>query len=215
MVATCSCLLAGCGSNDVHTDTVKTETVTNYATLYVTNTVVLTNTIVVTNEIVKEVSADIPKDYVDGYNILQKMQNATAVNLDQALFQMSDVKVSYFLDTAIKKLPIEDEVKAKFELTLRKYGITINPESQNVILVAIDGIDDETPSLCYSMRFEVYQPSWVFRNGICHQQVVRVWAKNGKYGTVGKVNANETLLNEIEKGAEVFANDYLSANPKK
>ena len=33
-------------------------------------------------------------------------------------------------------------------------------------------------------------------------------------GYAGKLKANEAILETVEKQAEQFANDYLSANPK-
>ena len=42
----------------------------------------------------------------------------------------------------------------------------------------------------------------------------RAYCRNGVREYAGKVNANEKLLTNVEKRAEIFANDFLSANPK-
>lgn len=199
----------GCDSKEGKSTTVITNTVTNYATSYVTNSV--------TNEVVKEVSvpAEIPKEYTDSFNIYQKMSNATFVGPDQALFQMNDVKISFYLDEAVKSTVLEDQIQAKFELTLRKNGITLNPNSQNTLSVTINGLyNSEGTILTYTIVPELFERQWIFRNGVCHTEVVRVWSKGGQFGTVGKMKANDALQDEIEKTAEVFANDFLSANPK-
>lgn len=47
------------------------------------------------------------------------------------------------------------------------------------------------------------------------QQVVfgRIWT-SGAFGTVGKDNLRETIIDDFKVHAEKFANDYLAANPR-
>lgn len=206
-------VLTGCGSKEAPSITTITNTVTNFTTSYVTNSI--TNDVI--KEVVKEVQvpANIPKEYVDGYNLSQRLVNATYVNSDQALYQMKDVKVAYDFSEGIKQTVLEDEVKAKFELTLRKNNVPLNPASKNTVSLSIHGFyNTEGTLLCYSIELGVIEMQWTFRNGECHQSYVTVWTKGNSFGTVGKAKANEALLDTIQKCSEVFANDFLSANPK-
>ena len=199
-------------------DSKAAKTVTNYVTNNVST--------IVTNEIIKEVPkevekivnvpAEIPPEYIVAKNLYDKMTNVTVVNLDQVLFNMKDVRVHCSLDNAVQQVISEDEVKAKFELALRRNNVPINPNSPNAVNFSIEGFFDVTTGalLCYSINTSVYENQWVFRNGNCRMAPVIIWTKGNSYGTVGKSKANEALLNEVEKRAEIFANDFLSANPK-
>jgi hypothetical protein len=129
---------------------------------------------------------------------------------------MDDIKVNYHIDDEISQTIILDEVKARFELALRKNGIIINPDSKNRLNVIINGFLDQSKALmCWSIKYEVFENQFVCRNGVWHMENVAVWNKSGKYGTVGVLKANDGILDNVEKGAEIFANDFLTANPKK
>ncbi len=187
---------------------------------------IVTNTVVnlVTNEVVKEVPkevekivkvpAEIPEGYVSAMNLVQRLTNATYIAPDQMLFKMKDVRAVYFLDDAVTQVMTVDEVKAKFELTLRRNNVPLNPNSLNVVRLSISGFTTIQNTLCYSINCYFDDQQWVFRAGEWHQATVRVWTKSNSFGTVGKSKANEALLKEVEKGAEIFANDFLSSNPK-
>jgi hypothetical protein len=208
---TCAIIfLGGCGSKDNSSVKFITNTVTNFITRYVTNTDIIN----FTNEV--PVPAAIPQTYIDGDTFLKWVRNVPILTSDdQALFAMDDVKVLYILDNTIKQTILEDDVKAKFELTLRKNGVPINPDSRNTVFVGLTGFYDETGMLlCYNYNVSVSESQLIFRNGEGRRGMVTVWQRGGSHGTVGKVKANEALLRVVEKSAEVFANDYLSANPK-
>ena len=210
-------ILTGCGSNAVPTQTVKTEIITNYSTLYLTNVVVLTNTIIFTNAVVKDMPEwAIPKDYVNAQSLFEQMTNATLVSEAQSLFKMQAVHVDYGFSQTAKDALSTDTIKAKFELTLRNNGVPMNPNAQDTLLVEIDAFydDDRENVLCFSIHYELSSLQWIERNGEWHRGIVTVWTK-GSYGTVGKLKASDALEQTITKGAEVFANDYLNANPKK
>jgi hypothetical protein len=192
----------------------------------VTNTVTSSVTNTLTNEVLKEVPkyvrnivkvpAEIPPDYNYAMQLIQKMTNATYTPLEQVLFNMKDVRVFYTLDDAVKQVVSEDEVKAKFELTLRRNNVPLDPNSQNVLQLTINGFfDDNHVILNYAIECEVAESQFIFRNGDVHNAIVKVWVRGGSFGTVGRANANESLLKDVEKRAEMFANDFLSANPKK
>lgn len=205
--------LTGCGSKNVEPVTITvTNDVTKTVTTFVTNTV--------THETVKEVPvpADIPDEYIWAHKFLQRVKNASSVNSDQALFGMKDVKVKYMIDEALKQVVSEDEVKAKFELTLRRNNIPISPDSPNTVTLVINGFrgnDLATQDLfTYSFHLSVWELQTISRAGELHNAVVGVWNSGDFYGYAGKNKANEALLRNVEKDGEMFSNDFLSANTK-
>lgn len=207
-------VLAGCDSKPVVTTI--TNTVTNSTTSYVTNTVFFTNTIIFTNEVVKEIPVSIPSDFVIGQKLLADMTNATFVNAAESLFKMDGVHVDFGFSQTANDVLSTDDIKAKFELTLRNNGVPMNVNAPDTLFLEIDAFydDDREAVLCYSVRYTLSSAQWIFRNNEWHREIVTTWTKGG-YGTVGKLKASDALENTVTKGAEVFANDYLKANPKK
>jgi hypothetical protein len=101
-------------------------------------------------------------------------------------------------------------------IALRRNNVPIDPNSAEVVNLVIQGFFNNSSQqlLCYSITCNVDESQWVFRQRECHLATVRVWNKGGWFGYVGREKANEPLLNDVEKCAEIFANDFLSANPK-
>jgi len=199
------CLFTGCDSGGGQTAKVITQTVTNFATIFVTNTVIFTN----------EISSPIPTEYSSAYRIATNFAAATPVAHDKVLFQMKDIRTSFFLEDAVKQFVSEDEAKAKYELTLRRNGIAINSSSQNAITVTINGfVDDSGNVLIYNIQQAVIEQQWVVRREEFHTELVSVWEVGSEFGRVGKLKAEDAILDRVEKDAELFANDFLSANPK-
>jgi hypothetical protein len=191
----------------------KTTTVTQTVTTTVTNTVF--------QEVPKEVEkivnvpAEIPPEYQMAMNVYRNITNATFVSQDNALFNLSNVRVEYILSDDVKERVSEEEVKAKFELALRRNNVPIYANSTSLISVKINGLfNDETKvMLSYSVLCTLNETQWIFRSGQCHMAIVQTWS-GGYTGFAGKLKANDQLLDAVEKEAEQFANDYLSANPK-
>jgi len=193
---------------------------------YITNTVTNTETRFVTNTVVKEVPKEIerivkvpaviPDDYFNALNFYQRMTNATLVPDTQVLFKLKDVHVEMLLNDESKTIISEDEVRAKFELVLRRNNVPINEHSAYHLLIRIQGLwnDDRHNLLCFKTTFQLYENQWIIRQGEIHTAWLGSWDKGGNYGTVGKAKANEALIKVVESAAEIFANDYLSANPK-
>jgi hypothetical protein len=199
-----------------------------FAVLYFSTpakTLTQTDTQLVTNVVVKEVEkavsipANIPAEYIVAMNLYQKMTNATMVANDKVLFNLKNVRVVCVIDDSIKEVASEDEIKAKFELTLRRNNVPISTDSQSVVYLNISGFFDKTGTyannlLCYSINCVMSESQWVFRESECHYSLVNTYEEAGYYGYVGRTLANATLLDQVEKRAEIFANDYLSTNPK-
>jgi hypothetical protein len=198
---------------------VSVRDVTQIQTNTVTNTIIFT----VTNDVVREVEkivnvpAAIPPEYVNAMKFTENMTKATFVTMDQVLFGMKDVRVECALADDVRQVVSVDEVRAKFELTLRRNNVPINPKSEHTITLNISGFlnQPDKTTLCFSIVCDVIETQWVARlDGAVHFATVIVWTKGAEFGTVGRDKASESLLKDVEKSAEIFANDYLSANPK-
>jgi len=191
------------------------QTVPNNVTNVVVNTV--------TNEVVKEVEkivkvpAAIPEEYIRAKYTVSNFDNADPIIYGQLLFGMKDVQVIYTLSDIVKKVVSEDEVKSKFELTLRRNNITISPNSSNQVVVNVAGFWGVPPIseaiLTHDISVDVCEYQTLRRGEQIHKAFISVWHRNF-YGFVGRDNANKYLLENVEKQAEIFANDFLSANPK-
>jgi hypothetical protein len=160
------------------------------------------------------VPADIPADYVLAMRWYRTMTNASGVQQDEVLFSMKDVCTLCVIDDTAKQVVTTDEVKAKWELTLRHNNVPINPHSEHVVVLSIDSfLTDNQQLFDYSLHAYVQENIWVFRGGDCHTATAVIWDKSA-FGVDKKTKANEALLKQVEQIAELFANDYLSANPK-
>ena len=136
----------------------------------------------------------------------------------QVLYKIGNVKMSYVLADDIKKVVTEEQVKAKFELVLRRNDIPIvtTDEKPSVVLqLLVNGFLNQSDILCYKTQFRTIEFQPVYRQGEWRYALVTTWDDAGNLQTVEKSLAGDAILSQIEKGAEIFANDYLAANPKK
>jgi len=163
---------------------------------------------------VKQVPAEIPNEYVKAFEEYEKMTHATNLTIDQILFKIKDVRVLYDLDKDVKEVLTEDEVTTKFELALRRNNVLCNPKSTHVISLRIGGFDDVTSRFCFAIICSLTENQWIWRDGDWHTAEVTVWTRGIDFGTVGRNKARTTILEKVEERAEIFANDFLSANPK-
>jgi hypothetical protein len=187
----------------------------------VTNTVVSTVTNEVVREVPKEVEkivtvpAAIPQKFIDAQAIISNFDNCDFVKDNQVLFGMKDVRMIYLVPNLNDAIS-ENLVRAKFELTLRKNNVPINPKSLNCVTVEVRGFWGEgafRDILTEAIAVQVYEKQTLLRGGQIHKAVVNVWSKIS-YGKIGKDNAEKGVLDSVESQAEMFANDFLSANQK-
>lgn len=191
----------------------------------------VTNTI--TNEVVKEVPkevekivtvpAEIPANYIRAMEVVSNFDNADIVNAHQALFGMKDVQVVCSLNEDAKQVISEGEVQSKFELALRRNNISINPKSKHTIDVMVEALRTELPRFgsdpipeylfTFTITVAVFDVQTLIREGQIHKTVVTVWQKS-YLGCAGRKVVGTAILDDTEKEAELFANDFLSANPK-
>ncbi len=140
------------------------------------------------------------------------MRDAKVAPEDRVLFGIKSIHPHYEVSASLTNILTEDEVKAKFELTLRRNNVPIDYKSGEVVRADVEALlFDNGTAVCYETSLMVDESQLVFRNGECYRMSVRVWEKGGSFGTVGKNKASETIVNSIEKDAEIFANDFLSA----
>jgi hypothetical protein len=146
------------------------ETVTNIVLNAVTNQVL--REVPQEVERIVKVPADIPDEYIWAAKLLKRLNNATSITQDQLLFGMKDVKAAYMISEPLKEVVSEEEVKARFELVLRRNNIPINLASRNTVTLTINGFrgnDLATQDLyVYSFRVTVYDTQAVARDGAFH-----------------------------------------------
>jgi hypothetical protein len=190
-----------------------TKVITNTDTSIVTNTV--------KQEVVTEVPAQLSEETLSQIGIGKQVQYGIANHaaLDEVLFLRKDIRVEIIIEPKINDTIIEDQVRAKFELVLRRNNVPLNPNSTNTVTFAINGFwgqnNDGAKNDLLIYKVGCYVNDWqpVFQDGVCHYAFVRIWSKGNSFGTVGKLKATESILDDAEKEAEIFANDYLTANP--
>ena len=196
---------------------VSTEVRTNVVTRTITNVVKETVVSIVTNEVVKEVPASIPLEYINAMQICKNIDKAKTSDRKQVLFGRKDVGVVFTVAEAVKEFVSEDELSAKFELTLRRNNIAISRSSTNLVFYIIEGfLNDDKVSLTYSVNcfvldsvFYKRSPDWVTAEW--SRMLVSIW-ESESYGYAGTKIAKTELLKIAESKAELFANDFLAAN---
>lgn len=136
---------------------------------------------------------------------IEVYSNTTTVAQKQMMSGMKDVAIFCRLYNAATQATSEDQVRAKFELILKTNNIPINTNSENTILVEVDGYWDQPTALTFNVVAQRVET-----RAIPNLSEGR-WSY---FGHVGRDNANKGVLNDVEKVAEIFANDFHSANPK-
>jgi hypothetical protein len=165
-------------------------------------------------EKIVRVPAAIPQEYIAAMQAVSNLVNCDFVKDNQVLFGIKDVQVICFLTDATKQCVSDDEVRTRFELTLRKNGVPVNPTSKNYVQVIVEGLwDNNRWSITFSVRVRVLETQTLIRGGEAHKASVTVWEKSS-YGFAGSIVANSGLLHAVDEQGEIFANDFLAANPK-
>lgn len=161
-------------------------------------------------------STDIPQGYTQAMLFVSNYNSANFIKEAQLLSGIRDVRVNYTITNIAKNIIIEDELKAKFELELRKSGVSIDPQSGNFLNVILEGVDDSGAlGSLVAFDFHIYLFSVVTLNvnHTFHQASVAIW-QQGYHGVVGQIPAHDYILTKAEMLGDMFANDYLTANPQ-
>lgn len=162
----------------------------------------------------RTVQVEVPKEVEKIVNVpveihiqgVMVRSNAATVEQKQMMSGLKDVAIFYRLYNAATQATSADDVRAKFEQVLKNNNIPMDPnKSEKTVLVEVDGYWDQPTTLTYNVEAQLVETraipnlsegSWSY------------------FGHVGKDNANKGVLNDIEKVAEMFANDFRSANSK-
>jgi len=126
-ITTAGILILGSFSFLSSTNAQEVQTTTTIATNVVTNTVA--NKTLSENQNNPKTPVVLPPDAA--MRFASNYFNCDFVKKDQILFGMRDVSVVYY--NQLKDIISDDEMRAKFELTLRKSSVPINPASGNLV----------------------------------------------------------------------------------
>ncbi len=158
---------------------------------------------------------DIPPEYIQAKEFYDRLTHPPIVSQDQVLFNIPNVAMSYSFSDDAKKFIVESEIKAKCELTLRRNNVPINEDSHFILALSIEGIvTDDGVEFSYNTRLELIESMFIIRQRDVKMKMLPTWSA-GYQSLAGKNKAMQQILNNVEKLSEQFANDYLSANPKK
>jgi hypothetical protein len=128
--------------------------------------------------------------------------------MDDCLKGITNISISYVFSDAIKQTILEDQAKAKFELSLQKNGIPIDPNSPNELLVEINGFYSHDGNiLCDAMQLSLCQNQLIIINGHWRQKVMAkhvIFLGAGASYTSGYPLAAE--LRQILSSSDAFRN---------
>ncbi len=196
-----------------------TQTITNYLVQWVTNTVVKEVEIpkIVEKVVEKtvEIPAAIPKQYQDAFSLSEKVKLARLVEKNSDyLVKGKPLHIDYSVGDQIRGLITTDEVKAKFELVLRRNKVPVASQfSTNWIGVSIDGINNQDrPHIIYSTHFSLKSVSYAFPDDRAVLVAGTVWEFDGSFGIIQRSQFQSKMLEEVERAAEIIANAWLEAN---
>jgi hypothetical protein len=190
-----------------------------------TNIVVVEKPVEVIKEVPKEVEriverkvevpAKISEEYEDAMAFMKQFRAREEVSKADALAGVKSVGVEVTLDDDVKKIISEEEIRTKFEITLRRSGVPINEESRFRLFVSQTARLRETGLLIFSSQTEFAEAVILFRGESRMAEVITATWEKGAHGVVGKDHARDTFIQAAEEGAEAFANTWLAKNPAK
>ena len=163
-----------------------------------------------------EVPAKIPEKYETALALADRFAASELVSAEDSLAGVKAVRVSIAIGDDIKRIVSEDDIRTKFEITLRRSGVSIDEASLFAVVYSQDGFFTRgAPIIAWSSKTNLMELVWAFRPaGRMIYLDAPTWSK-GQYGTVGEANAREWLIKTAESDAEGFANEWLAKNPKK
>ncbi len=126
---------------------------------------------------------------------------------------LDSIQVLISVDEEIKQIISENEVRTKFELTLRNHGIHVSDNSTPYIVYVIAGVRDKE-ILAFSTTTSLRGPVIFHIQDREHIRIVDLW-NFSRFGFFGVYRGNDILRESTVKSAEEIANLYLSANPRR
>ena len=175
----------------------------------------------VTKEVIKEVPAKIPAAYNAALSFHNYYQGSgTPMTRAERLEGVDSVAVSISLDDEAKAIVQEAEVRVKFEITLRRSGVKVDPKSNLRLDYNVQALKHTTTGATSYYEsttlwgYGWFRADWIRMEGYNATSDSIFWSR-GILGFAGSAKVKEVLMTNVESSAEGFANDWLSANPKK
>jgi hypothetical protein len=168
-----------------------------------------------------EVPAAIPDSYLTLSNFVRDFWDAPILtNNQQILSGLKSVCPKIYVESKLGDFVTADDIRAKYELTLRKNGVPVDSDSANWLTFTIDGLWQEgiggQEKVTCSMHYSLYlsEMTRLYRNGSPKRTSVTTWS-TGMVGYAGRNKVREQSLQAAQELAEQFANAYLSQNSNK
>jgi hypothetical protein len=171
-------------------------------------------------EVVKEVPAKIPDNYVRALVISNKIANAQSVSKQEEVLQgVKSVSLDIYLGGKARQLVDEGLLRTKLELSLRRSGITLDPNSPWTISYAIKGMaikrkdGEETRTLSFTATMDLNETVLIPRSNTWKMVQSGNWS-NHHYGVVSYDDASSVLISNAVDTIDGFSNEWLTQNPK-
>ena len=173
----------------------------------------------VIKEVEKEVQVEVPVELDESQqlaiNIGEKWLSApTVADLDEVFYGIKNFKTKIALNDTVKKVVSEDKLRNKFELILRRNGISIDPESPYFLIFSVRGFwDPDEIRLTYTCDLKLLEIVTLYRNNDLRRTAVYTW-RTSRYGHAGKAVIEKAMLENIESYAEELSIKYLKIMEK-
>ena len=169
-------------------------------------------------EVIKEVPAKIPEEYEEGFALRKALLKAPTLDTNdtEILKGVKKVNVVIFLNPKVKQLVDEGQLRTKVELSLRRNGISVSPESDWMLIYGIEGLGitrgdgGETRTLSYTSSLRVKQNVFVPSNGRWFVVNCMIYEKSS-YGVIPYDKSGD-LLNYASNAIDDFSNKWLEKN---
>lgn len=131
------------------------------------------------------------------------------------LFNISSVNTVVSVEGGAKGLVMDNRIRNKFELNLRKHKIEVSDSAGVTVSLRIQGLwEKEHRFVVYTTRVEVNEFVPVLRDGEWKRLYVTIWA-HGESGFAGSQLAESAILESVESLAESFANAFWQGSRPK
>lgn len=107
----------------------------------------------------------------------------------------------------------QDEVRVTSELRLRTAGIAVLSSTATIYLqVSVDATTGPMGLAAFSVTVQLWQPVYLPRS----QKLVSASTWQARmFGGSGRDRVKDTVESDVRRLVDLFANDFLTANPKK
>jgi len=170
----------------------------------------------VTNVVEKVLQAEIPEEYVLGFNYLNKSKSAKFLRLNELPKSIKELSVSVSIANILKETVSDKVLTDYIEFELRKIGIKVNKKSKYSLSFTIDAQKDEQNKLIFhSFSLNVTSPTYCFAPDGTHFIVVsKIWDE-ASYGILGyDIIDQKTFNNYLSDKMFSLCNQILASREK-